>query len=93
MTQPSSEPPTPAHQLRFTRVRFREGYNMEDVDDFFRGAHHTLESRDGSITASDVHSVRFRPVRLKEGYDMGEVDEELDRVAAALHGLEGTAGA
>lgn len=93
MTQPSFEPPTPPHELRFTRIRFREGYNMDDVDEFFRRAHHALESRDGSVTASEVHSVRFRPVRVKEGYDMGEVDEELDSVAAALQLLEGTAGA
>jgi DivIVA domain-containing protein len=93
MPQPSLEPPTPPQLLRFTRVRFREGYNIEDVDDFLRRAHHALESRDGSITASDVHASRFRPVRIKECYAMGEVDEELDRIAGALERIEGEAGA
>jgi DivIVA domain-containing protein len=88
MTQPLPESPTPPHQVRFTVVRFREGYNMADVDEFIRRTHRALESRDRSVTASDVSSVRFRPVRLKEGYDTGEVDEELDRIAAAFRGLE-----
>jgi DivIVA domain-containing protein len=74
--------------LRFKHGRFREGYNMADVDEFLRRAHHALESRDGSVTSSDVHNIRFRPTRLKEGYHMLEVDEELDRVAAALQKLE-----
>jgi DivIVA domain-containing protein len=88
MSQPSLEPPTPPHLLRFERVRSREAYNIEDVDEFIRRAHHALEYRDGSMTARDVHGARFRPVRLKEGYEMGQVDEELDRVAAAFQGSE-----
>jgi DivIVA domain-containing protein len=78
--------------LRFTRVRFREGYDIEDVDEFLRRAHHALESRDGSITASDGHACG-RPVCIKECYAMGEVDEELDRIAGALERIEGEAGA
>lgn len=88
MTQPPLDPPTPRHQLRFTRVRFRESYNIAEVDEFLGRAHRALDSRDGSVTPGDVGSVRFRPERWKEGYDMGEVDEELDRIAAALQRLE-----
>ncbi len=88
MSQPSLEPPTPQHQLRFTRTWLREGYTVAAVDEFLHRAHHALESRDGSVSASDVRSVRFDPTRLKGGYDMGEVDEELDRLAAALEEIE-----
>ncbi len=93
MAQPPLEPPTPRHELRFARARFREAYNMDDVDAFLLRAHDALESRDGSITASDVRDVRFRPVRWNEGYRMGPVDKELDRVAAAFERLEGPADA
>jgi DivIVA domain-containing protein len=88
MTRPPLEPPTPRHNLRFSRVRFREAYNIVEVDEFFDRAHDALDSRDGSITVDEVESVLFRPERWKEGYDMGEVDEELDRIAAALQRLE-----
>ena len=84
MTQPSPEPPTPLSQLAFRPTRFREGYDVTEVDEFLRRAHRALESEDGSITAEDVRAVRFSPVRLKEGYDMGQVDGELERIAAAL---------
>jgi DivIVA domain-containing protein len=89
MGQPPLEPPTPPHQLRLTRCRFRVGYNISQVDEFLRRAHHALESVDGSLNASDAHSARFGLAgRFKEGYDIGEVDDELDRIAAALQGLE-----
>ena len=91
MARPPLEPPTPRHELVFERVRFREAYNIAEVDEFVQRAHHALESRDGSLTASDVNNVRFRPERWKEGYQMGQVDEELDRIAAALQTLEGPA--
>ncbi|WP_183100952.1 DivIVA domain-containing protein [Nocardioides pelophilus] len=93
MTQRSSEPPTPLRELRFSRVRFREGYDVVEVDDFLRRAHHALESGDGSVSAQDVREARFSPVRLREGYDMGQVDLELDRVAAALEPRERPADA
>ena len=88
MPQPSPEPPTPPHLLRFERVRAREAYNIAEVDEFIRRAHHALEHQDGSMTSRDVHGARFRPVRLKEGYEMGQVDEELDRLTAAFQVYE-----
>ena len=88
MARPPVEPPTPRHELVFERVRFREAYNIAEVDAFIQRAHHAFDSRDGSLTASDVNNVRFRPERWKEGYQMGQVDEELDRIAAALQRLE-----
>jgi len=84
MTQKPPEPPTPLLELRFSRTRWREGYDVEQVDEFFRRAHRALELGDRSVTDQEARTVMFNPVRLREGYDMSEVDRELDRVAAAL---------
>ena len=88
MSSSSLDPPTPLDRLSFSRVRLREGYDVAEVDEFLRRAHHALESQDGSVTSVDVQNARFGPVRLREGYDMGEVDNELDRLAAALRRQE-----
>jgi DivIVA domain-containing protein len=88
MTQSPPDPPTPLDRLSFARTKLREGYEIGEVDDFLRLAHRAIESRDGSVTSTDVLSARFGPVRLREGYAMGEVDTELDRIAAALRMIE-----
>ena len=86
----STGPPTPLDQLTLTRHKswLREGYVVAEVDEFLRRAHHALESRDGSVTSTDVLGALFQPTRRSEGYDMSEVDKELDRVAAALRRIE-----
>lgn len=78
---PESEDPV---RLTFTRVRWREGYNADEVDAFLRRVRRSLGSGDGSVTAHDVSAIRFSPVRIKEGYHMGEVDAELERLAVRL---------
>lgn len=87
MTQPPYGGPTPRDQVQFDRVRFREAYDMAEVDAFLQRAHHALEARDGSVTAKDVTGARFKARRLG-GYDMGQVDDELERLAAALREIE-----
>lgn len=66
--------------VRFTTVRFREGYAMPDVDAFLDDLVQRL--RAGHEVAEFVRTARFTPVRLRGGYDMGEVDTFLDRVVA-----------
>lgn len=63
---------------RFALVRWREGYDCEDVDAFL------VRAEAGSLTSTDVADARFKPVRLRPGYDMGQVDAYLDGLAAQL---------
>jgi DivIVA domain-containing protein len=88
MTRAQHGAPASGGHRGFTRVRFREGYLVEEVDDFLEAARLALRRGDGSITSSEVNTMRFTPVRLREGYDMDEVDAELDRLAAALQAVE-----
>jgi DivIVA domain-containing protein len=71
-------------KIRFSPVRFSEGYEMEEVDDFLDRVERALLSGDGSVTAQDVAGARFTPVRFAEGYDMQEVDAALDDVLMPL---------
>ena len=70
--------PSSIENERFTRVRWREGYDITEVD--------ALLDRvsAGTATSSDVKSIRFRPVRLQPGYDMGQVDDYLASVEERL---------
>lgn len=60
---------------RFTVVRWREGYEIADVDSFLS------QLTAGPTADIDVSAVRFTPTRLRPGYVMREVDEYLDAVA------------
>ncbi|GAA1575795.1 hypothetical protein GCM10009789_31490 [Kribbella sancticallisti] len=70
----------------FTRVRWRGGYDMEQVDAFVERLMATAEGRpvDRPVTADDIRQVQFRSVRLAEGYDMEEVDNFLDQAEGLL---------
>ena len=72
--------------VRFTPVRFREGYDMSEVDDFLDQVVAALES--GAPVADLVEHARFTPVRMREGYDMADVDDFLARVVARAGGQE-----
>ena len=65
---------------RFGVVRFKEGYDMGEVDDFLDRLFATLEGRPVGqpVTASDVKAVMFTPVRMREGYEVEDVDRFLD---------------
>ena len=86
-------PPTPSvdeliqqiHDVRFTPVRLREGYDMGEVDLF-------LDDLEQLVRLSRpvdplIDAARFTPVRLREGYDMADVDRFLDTVQAASAAL------
>ena len=63
---------------RFTLVRWREGYEIGEVDAF------VAQVNAGSVTGARAQTVQFTPVRIRHGYDMGEVDDYIDRIAAQL---------
>ncbi|QNE17539.1 DivIVA domain-containing protein [Kribbella qitaiheensis] len=71
---------------RFTAVRLREGYDMEQVDAFVDRVMATVNGLPVSspVTPREIHKVQFRPVRISEGYDVEEVDKFLDEAEAWL---------
>lgn len=68
----------------FRRVRWREGYSIEEVDAFVARVEEALRSPSPSLGADDVVAATFTAVRLREGYSMQDVDEWLDQAEAAL---------
>ena len=67
----------------FTRVRLREGYRIEDVDEFLADIRPLLDGRLPNTALADrIESARFAPVRLRPGYDMDEVDTHLEQLLA-----------
>jgi DivIVA domain-containing protein len=75
-------------QPLFTRVRWREGYDMAQVDAFIERLMATVEGRyvERPVTADDIRSVIFTPVRLTHGYAVEEVDAFLDTAESSLRG-------
>ena len=67
-------------------VRFKEGYDMGEVDAFLDRLFATVEGRpDGRpVTVDEVKAVLFTPVRMREGYEVEDVDEFLDLAATWL---------
>jgi DivIVA domain-containing protein len=67
----------------FNRVRLREGYQIDEVDDFLLEIKPLLEGRLPNRELTDqLESVRFSLVRLRPGYDMQEVDDHLEHLLA-----------
>ena len=62
----------------FAPVRFRVGYDVEQVDDFLDTV--CSELRRGENVLSLVSQARFTPSR-RGGYEMGDVDRLLGRIA------------
>jgi len=73
-------------QPLFTRVRWREGYDMTQVDAFVERLQATVDGRyvDRPVTADEIHQVRFASVRLTHGYSIVEVDAFLDTAESLL---------
>lgn len=75
---------------RFAVTKWREGYDMEQVDALLERGASTLadlqRGRDGAghLTSEGVRSSRFSPTKLRQGYDQDEVDDFLDELAAEL---------
>ena len=71
------------HEVRFTPVRIREGYDVGEVDLLLDELEQALVG--GHPVDPLIDAARFTPVRMREGYVTGEVDDFLEevRVAAA----------
>ena len=67
------------HDVRFTPVRLREGYDMGEVDDFLDELVDAVAM--GRPIQPLVDAARFTPVRLREGYSIGDVDAFLEQLA------------
>lgn len=64
----------------FQTVRFREGYDVDEVDEFLDQVIARAKA-DRPITPAELDAQTFQTVRFKEGYDMNEVDEFLKELA------------
>lgn len=90
---------TELDHLTIPRTKFREGYEIDEVDAFLAAARAALyaherrafASAQPPLSASDVVAARFVPTKFRAGYDQDHVDELLDRIAAALTAHETTA--
>jgi|GEM_PF-5090552 len=69
-------------------TRIREGYAVDEVEQFRTLAVRALEQREQGylpmVSADQVLDVRFRATSFERGYDQRAVDALLDRVALAL---------
>ena len=75
---------------RFSPVRLRDGYDMEDVDAFLARVRAAMtaddEGRAGAtdVRPEDVVNARFTPTKFREGYHQDEVDDFLDEIVVDL---------
>ncbi len=77
--RPVDQAPAPRRLLespRFALVKLREGYDMEEVDDFVDRVLATVNGTpiDRPVTAREISTKQFSTVRIREGYDVMEVD-------------------
>ncbi|PLS29215.1 cell division protein DivIVA [Bifidobacterium parmae] len=64
----------------FQTVRFKEGYDVDEVDDFLDKVVDGMKAG-RPMTAAELGAQTFHTVRFKEGYDVADVDEFLNELA------------
>jgi DivIVA domain-containing protein len=77
---------------KFSTTKFREGYDIEEVDGYLDEIGQTLTSLEGGaapatpglVGPEDVLAKVFDTVKFREGYAIDEVDDLLDVVVQAL---------
>lgn len=79
--------------VEFPVVRWREGYEFDEVTELLDRVRATLESYERGttadrLTAADVRRARFQATKFRPGWDQEHVDAFLDRVAERLAELE-----
>lgn len=79
--------------VEFPVVRWREGYEIDEVTELLDRARATLESYEGGttadrLTAADVRRARFQATKFRPGWDQAHVDAFLERIAERLTELE-----
>lgn len=79
-------------KISFSTTKFREGYDMAEVDSFIDDAQKALEQWESGVPAQmsseSVVTARFRPTKFRLGYAQDEVDTFLDDVTSTLALLE-----
>lgn len=79
-------------KVKFSLTRFREGYELAEVDAFLDSLRDTLiqweSGRQGVILSAEVVEQRFAVTRFRNGYDQDQVDNFLDEATTTLAGYE-----
>jgi hypothetical protein len=79
----------------FPIVKWRVGYEIDEVTAMLVGASETLDSHErrvrhpAPVTAAQASGALFHPTKFRDGFDRNAVDEYLDRVREALRRYEG----
>lgn len=66
------------------RTKFREGYDIAEVDAFVERAAAALDGTGPALTPSEVLNEKFHATTFREGYDQDAVDDLLDQVVLSL---------
>ncbi|MEV7962477.1 DivIVA domain-containing protein [Oerskovia paurometabola] len=79
----------------FTATKFREGYDVEQVDIYLDDVSATLKAYEaggrpgtGLLTSATAGEVRFAATKWREGYDVTEVDDLIDAIVGTLRSYE-----
>jgi DivIVA domain-containing protein len=79
----------------FTATKFREGYDVEQVDIYLDDVSATLKAYEaggrpgtGLLTSAAAAGVRFSATKWREGYEVTEVDELIDAIVGTLRSYE-----
>ena len=79
-------------QVRFTSTKFREGYNIAQVDALVGKAQVALAQweagRSAELQSMQVTEARFVPTLFRQGYVQDEVDNFLDALVQTLAAYE-----
>ncbi|TDO34249.1 DivIVA domain-containing protein [Kribbella sp. VKM Ac-2527] len=76
---------------RFSTVRLRQGYDIEQVDEFVGRVMATVNGQpvQRPVTADEIRTVAFGSVWMRLGYDVAQVDMFLDQAEAWLRLRDG----
>ncbi len=79
----------------FTATKFREGYDVEQVDIYLDDVSATLKAYEaggrpgpGLLTSVEARDARFAATKWREGYDVTEVDDLIDAIVGTLQSYE-----
>ncbi|MGW6003813.1 DivIVA domain-containing protein [Oerskovia enterophila] len=79
----------------FTATKFREGYDVEQVDIYLDDVSATLKAYEaggrpgtGLLTSVEARDARFAATKWREGYDVTEVDDLIDSIVSTLQSYE-----
>ena len=72
--------------LRFTRTKWRTGYNRHEVDQLMDliATNLALPLAERTLDAVQVTTVSFTSTTFRAGYDVDEVDHALDKLGVRL---------